>query len=165
MTTGRVARDEAKGALTPVVQLHHVSRRWGVLGVGAERVGVQFDLPEVLAEHADAADVALLAGDRELEAIHPRQAPPAMGVTQQAEAAQGDIVVEQQHVHFLAMTAHQSQGALANAVAAPQPGGSAGEQQNNKQIGQAQHGNSSTGAQSLTGWRIISRVQGSSCRA
>ena len=45
-------------------------------------MGGQFDLPEVLAKHADATDVALLASDCELEAIYPCQAPPAMSVAQ-----------------------------------------------------------------------------------
>lgn len=82
-------------------------------------MGVQLDVPELLAEHAQVAAQALIAGDRELEIVQSRQAQMTASVALQAQAAQGDILVEQLDIQFRAVLAGQAQGALANAVAAP----------------------------------------------
>ena len=113
-------------------------------------MGIQLDAPRLLTEHADTATQALLAGDGELEIIEPRQAAIATGIAQQCQAAQGDITIEQLDIQLRAVALDQSQSAFANTVAAPEPGGDGGTQQQQGQIGQAQHDNSSGNPASLT---------------
>ena len=73
-------------------------------------MGVQLDVPELLAEHAQIAAQALVAGDGELEIVQPRQAQMAAPVALQAQAAQGDILVEQLDIQFRAVLAGQAPG-------------------------------------------------------
>src|SRR3990167_8895523 len=121
---------------TPSLQLDHLGifRRWR-----PERMGRQFDAADLLAEHDDAADMTLFAGDGELEAIHPRQAPAPAGIGQERDLAQRDVAVEQFDIGFRAVLFDLRQGPLAQTVSVPQPAAGRGQQHQNENITEGQH--------------------------
>ena len=81
----RLRRSVARA--TPVIELDHAARLVG----RPERMSRQLDTADLCPEHDDAAGMALLAGDGELEAIDPREPPAAAGIRQQRQLAKATL--------------------------------------------------------------------------
>jgi len=97
---------------SPVIELDHP----GGLRFRLEGMRLQFDAPDMGAEHDDGAGLSALARDRELETVDPSDPAPATAVALQADAPECHVAVQQFDVQLLAMALRGQQRPLADAT-------------------------------------------------
>lgn len=102
-------------------------------------MGFHFDRARTSAKHHDAALVSLLARHSELETVDPREAPMTARISNQTEAAKGDVPVEQFHVHLFTVLPHRDQRPFAYAMGMPQPGASGEQHKKDEQVTESHH--------------------------